>query len=643
MNYWESSEYHERLSKEWFACGMINPKAYKTRDEWVEALAYEREVKNFIYKLRSDDAQENKYYDKRNGIFKYNSGYEPLSWDKIQAKAFRKFGKRKIHYIYDPLATPNIDEYYFDFRVADTWCDWIEAHMCHVEGKLGNQLILLSLEQRNFYRNIFGWKRKEDNLRRYSEIFKYIPRKNSKSFDLACMALGTMALDQEFGCKVVAVASNEKQAHEAFKPAKAIIEKDEELKTSSGLLADYFNTYTKSITTKDDTDSFIPLPFKEKSAHGGNFHLSILDEVHVMPDSSMYNVCVTSQGSRTQPMIAMITTAGTFESVFCNTKLDYAKSICKGDILDDEFFPVLYYACAKDFNDDWHDKQVWIRTNPMYGLGKEERHFDRMHKKTINDHIFENDFKRLDINMTTSSMSQAYNMIKWNNCKQNVNQIAHQTIRKQKVPDFLIGKKCNAALDLASKNDLCALTLDFFETGWIISWGWLPDKKRANIKNCDAFKNVLNICGVEIIDFKILREDICDILDFFNVVNLGYDPRFATELIQRIDEHLGLTDFTFEINQSSANLNEATRNSISLVKNEDVKHNGCPLFTWQVNNAQAVENSSGHKTLRKPSSKASNKKIDAASAMVMCRVLYIHGGKEETFEDRKQKEGQYFV
>ena len=317
--FWDTSEYKYRLDSEWFALGQIDPKKY-SKDSWRDVLDYERKVKMFIYKLRNDDAEENKIYDKYSGFRKYKAGYRPLNWRIAQEEAFREYGKHDINYMYDPFASPNIDNYYFDYLIADLWCDWLESFIFHVEGELANQLVLLTLEQRSFFRSIFGFKNKNTRLRRYSEIFKYIPRKNSKTFDLAALALGVMVLDGEGGCKIVACATSKEQAEYAFRPARQIILGDRAHKISNGELSNYFKTYSTAITANGDTDSFKPIAFKDSSAHGGNFHLSILDEIHEMEDDSMYNVCVTSQGARSQPLIAGITTASTAEENFCKNK-----------------------------------------------------------------------------------------------------------------------------------------------------------------------------------------------------------------------------------------------------------------------------------------------------------------------------------
>lgn len=636
---WNTPHYDTIIDNEWFALGQIDPAQYKSRNDWVEVLTHERLVKDYIYQLRREDAEANKEYDSRNGIYKYKPGYMPMDWDEAQDIAFKTHGRPDCKYSYSPFSTVNRDDFYFNYQIADDWCEWIEACIMHVEGRLSNELVLLTVEQRAFFRNLFGWKSKDTHLRRYSEIFKYIPRKNSKTFDLAALALGTMFLDGEGGCKIVSVATCLDQAKYAFNPARQIIIKDKELKICGGRMAHYFTEYKTAITAKSDADVFKPIAFADSSAHGGNFAVSILDEVHEMDDDSMYNVCLTSQGARLQPLIVMITTAATAEENFCNRKLAQSKEVCREHNPDyDDFLPILYYSHANEFDDDWHDVEVHKRVNPMYGLAKTERYMKKMYSNAKNQPHFENTFKRLDMNWVTASLVAAFDSVAFNNCKYKLRPKETKMIFKQEVPRFLLGKNCYAGLDLAGKNDLCALTLDFPDSGWILSWSFTPEKN-SSIKEIQRFSHRLTYCGEEIINFRELREYFEEILDYFNVIELGFDMRFATELIQNIEENTNLK--TCEVPQTPKYMNEPIRMAIDDVAGEKIIHNGCIFFAWQIGNCQIKEDASECIILTKSGS-TSPRKIDAPAAWINARALILANKPYNRLKNRFGDTGSYF-
>lgn len=643
LNIWERKEYSAIIENEWFALGMIDPGQFLyegklNKLELNAAIDHECAVKALIYKIRTEDANKNKYLDERHGIIKYNPGYEPIPWNEAQAEAFKKLGRPNYKYIYSPFDTSNIDDFYFDHELGDIWCNFLEKFCMHVEGELTNQLVLLTVEQRAFYRNIFGWKYKYNGKRRYSEVWKYIPRKNSKTFDLASLAIGIFLLDGEGGCKIVAVATSLKQAKYAFEPARQMIIKDKMMKVCGGQLGSYFKVLGESITANSDNDTFIPIAYADSSAHGGNFHVSILDEVHEMDGSSMYDVCVTSQGSRQQPLIIMITTAATAEENFCNLKLQQHQKICRGEIEMDRNLPILYYADPIEFQDDWRDKHVHKRVNPMLGLAKTNDYMEKMFQNAVVSPPFENTFKRLDLNWITQSLISAFNSVAWNKCAQKLKPPEFRNILKQDVPNFLLGKRCYAGLDLAGKNDLCALTLDFPDSKYILSWSWTP-LRNNKIKNKERFVEKLIICGEEIIDFRELREDIIKLLSLFNVIELGFDSRFATELIQLLEEETNIP--VCEVKQSAQHINEALRIAIDDIHSEKVMHNGCPLLTWQIGNCQLKEDAHECFMIKKSGSHSPNK-IDAAAAWINARVLKLVNKGSQTLIQRYEETGSYF-
>ena len=638
MEFWEDPYYDVVLKNEWFALGQIDPAKYNSKSEWIAALTHEREVKDYIYRLRRDDAEDNKYYDARHGVHKYNPGYEPLSWDYAQAEAYEQLGRPKCQYMYSPLDTDNIDDFYFNYELADLFCKFIESRIMHVEGNLSNELVLLTVEQRAFFRNVFGWKNKQTDFRRYSEIFKYIPRKNSKTFDLAALAISCMIIDGEGGCKIVSVATCLDQARYAFEPARQIIIKDRELKIAGGALAKHFTVYKPSITANNDNDVFKPIAFNDSSAHGGNFHVSILDEVHEMVDDTMYDVCVTSQGARLQPLIVMITTAACAEENFCNRKLDYAKKVCRLKHIDDEFLPILYYANPVEFDDDWNDINVHKRVNPMYGLAKTERYMNKMFTNAKNEPHFENTFKRLDLNFITASLISAFNSVAWNRCGQRPEIGKYKKIYTQEVPKWLLGKRCYAGLDLASKNDLCAITLHFPESKYVLSWSFTP-RNNIKIKGKDRFIQRLNFCGEDIINFRDLRESMQFIMSHFDIIELGFDVRFATELIQQIEEQTSIQ--CIEVAQSSKYMNEPIRIAIDDVSAEKVRHNGCILFAWQIGNCTLKEDAHECFIIQKSGSNSPNK-IDAAAAWINALALELINNDENQLIKRFEETGSYF-
>ena len=113
--------------------------------------------------------------------------------------------------------------FYFDKQAAEKVLKFKQM-MPHTKGEWARKGLLLTLEpwQCFFNMNVFGWKRKDNDLRRYRKAILFVPRKNGKSAEAATTGLYMLAADGEHGAEVYSGATTEKQAHEVFKPAQSL-------------------------------------------------------------------------------------------------------------------------------------------------------------------------------------------------------------------------------------------------------------------------------------------------------------------------------------------------------------------------------------------------------------------------------------
>lgn len=71
----------------------------------------------------------------------------------------------------------------------------------------------------------FGWVHKKTGLRRFSEIYIEVPRKNGKSAIAAAVGNYMFCADGEHGAEVYCGATTEKQAWKVFSPALQMVKK----------------------------------------------------------------------------------------------------------------------------------------------------------------------------------------------------------------------------------------------------------------------------------------------------------------------------------------------------------------------------------------------------------------------------------
>ena len=89
-----------------------------------------------------------------------------------------------------------------------------------------------------------------------------------------------------------------------------------------------------------------------------------MDELHGVRDRNLYEVLKQSQSARRQPLMIMITTAGTIRECIFDDMYTYAKNIIDGTVKDDTFLPVIYEL---DKREEWKNPKAWQKANP--GLG----------------------------------------------------------------------------------------------------------------------------------------------------------------------------------------------------------------------------------------------------------------------------------
>lgn len=288
-----------------------------------------------------------------------------------EIKAGRCIVSKRVKRQYENLAHDMEDPdspYRFDEKKADKPIRFIEKFCKHSKGEWAGKPVKLELFQKAYISALFGFIEKSTGFRRYRETMFYVARKNGKSTMLSGIALYMLIADNEPGAEVYSVASKKDQSKIIFDETLNMIKQSPELlqvvkKRKSDL---YFGlTFSK----------MQPLGKNSDTLDGLNSHLVIMDELHSIKDRNLYEVMKQSQSARRQPLMVMITTAGTIRECIFDDIYKYACGVCDGTIKDDHFLPVLYELDSKK---EWLDPLKWEKANP--GLNRIKKLDDLMNK-----------------------------------------------------------------------------------------------------------------------------------------------------------------------------------------------------------------------------------------------------------------------
>lgn len=278
-------------------------------------------------------------------------------WDEIESgkTIVSKRVRKQYQRLVDEIRNPG--RYIFDEAKANRPIEFIENFCKHSKGEWAGKPVKLELFQKAYIAALFGFIDKETGLRRFRESLFYCGRKNGKTTLLSGIALYMMIADGEPGAEVYSTATKRDQARILFDETHNMIKQSPELSRHiKKRKSDLYFPLTMS--------KFQPLGKNSNTLDGLNAHCVIMDELHGVTDRNLYEVMKQSQSARRQPLLIMITTAGTVRECIFDDMYQYACNVVDGNYQDDSFLPILYEL---DDREEWTDFRAWKKANP--GLG----------------------------------------------------------------------------------------------------------------------------------------------------------------------------------------------------------------------------------------------------------------------------------
>jgi len=491
-------------------------------------------------------------------------------------------------------------DFYFDEAAADHAVGFIEKLCTHVKGELaGEQLKLEDWQKEKVIRPLFGWKR-NDGTRKYRYCWLEIPRKNGKTSIAAPVALYSLFGDSEPGAEVYFAAASREQASIAFDIATQMIRQNKTLTKNSEI-------YKNSVVLKDSASFYKVLSAEAYSKHGLNAHTIIFDEIHAQPDRELWDVLTTSIGSRRQPLIMAITTAGIMKKGHIAYEMHkYAKNISKGLVKDEQFLSVIYQA---DSTDDPFSEETWKKCNPNYGISLKKSYLEDEARKAKSQPTYLNTFKRLHLNIWTSSDKQFISEYNWKTCN------------LEPLPDeFFYGKKCVLAFDLSATSDFTALaigTKDAEGISHIKVYNFFPEKRvdlramKDQIQEWIEGGEIISVPGISL-NYEFVFTLINKLQDACDIVNILYDRWNKNWLVNKLEEEEAPIQ---EFGQGFKSMSPATKEFEKAVMDKKVNHGGAPVLAWMNSNMAITEDPAGN---IKPNKQKSSEKIDGMIAAIMC-------------------------
>lgn len=497
--------------------------------------------------------------------------------------------------------------YKFDPELANRPCRFIEA-LPHVKGQwarkrpgVSNNIVLQNW-QIFIVCVLFGWVSKVTKLRRFTEAYIKIPRKNGKSILAAAIAIYMLVADGEYGAEVYSGATKEKQAWEVFRPALQMVKKTPELQEHFGI-----ECAAKSIFRDEDGSRMEPVV--GNPGDGASPSCAVNDEYHEHESPILHDTMQTGMGAREQPLLLNITTAGSLIDGPCHLLEQDCEKVLDGLIENDNLFCIMY---GIDEDTDWKTREALVMANPNFGISVFEEFLLRQQRDAIQSAHKQNVFKTKHLNVWVNAATAWMNMDAWRKC-------ADLTLS---LDDF-DGRACFMGSDLGAKIDLasrCRIFREDREDGvhYFAFWThYIPkgnafDGEHQHYEKWVHEKWLIAHDGAEI-KLQRIQEDIEKELGRFDFQCLAFDPWSALQMQQNLEVKVR-GDIVLTIDQTTKNLSEAMKEVEAAVLAGRFHHNGDPVANWAMSNVIAKEDANENIFPRKE--KHGKNKIDPISALL---------------------------
>lgn len=494
------------------------------------------------------------------------------------------------------------DKYTYDENKVQGAINFI-SKLKHFTGKHNNKPFILQPWQVWIISAIFGFY-KSDGKRLTNSAYIEVSRKSGKTAFAAAIALYMMVADGESNAEVDFLANNSKQASIAFDMASNFLQ-------SIDPKGKYFERYRSKIKF-DKLKSFIQVLSSDASGLDGfNPHLAVLDEIHEYRDSKLYDVMVSGQGARANPLILCISTAGFNKFLFAYPYRKSCIEIVSGLKEDDSFFGAFY---TLDEDDDWKDENVWKKACPNLDITVNKDYIKRQITSATNTPSLEVSVKTKNLNVWCDSSDV------W---------ISHDLLmessKKINLSDFDFETLCWMGVDLSAVSDMTAISAMipyegkyYFKTYYYLPESCLQTSPNANLYYNWQQQGYLKLTSGNVVDYDEIIKDFQNVSQQLLIDKIAYDSYNSTQwAIEMTNLNMPIEPYS----QALFNFNRPTKTFERLIKMGKVVIDDNPITRWCFANVTLKED---HNENIKPiKGEGKNNKIDGVISMIEALGIYL--------------------
>lgn len=416
------------------------------------------------------------------------------------------------------------NEYFFDAEKAEKAIEYIENFCHHSKGR--NDLIALELWQKAAVSAMFGIV-DENGVRIFREVFIVIARKNGKSLFASAIISYMAYIEDEYGQEIYCLAPKLEQANLVYDGFYQMIQLEPEL-------AELAKKRRSDIYISESNTVIKPIAFNAKKSDGFNPQLVVCDELAAWQGDAglkQYEVMKSALGSRKQPMILSISTAGYINDSIYDELMKRSTAFLLGNSNEKRLLPLLYMI---DDVEKWSDLEELKKSNPNLGVSVSE------------------DFYLEEIAVAEQSLSKKTEFLtKYCNIKQSssVAWLPYEVI------DALTGEKldlddfrecyCVGGIDLSQTTDLtaCCIIIEKENRLYVFAQFFMPRNKIDELQEREGVpyriyekQGLIKLSGDNYVDYNDCFEWFVRLVEEYHIypLQIGYDRYSAQYLIQQM-------------------------------------------------------------------------------------------------------------
>ena len=520
---------------------------------------------------------------------------------------------RRVKQVYARLAAATADtsgQYVFDEQRANRPIAFIERFCKHSKGEWAGQSISLELFQKAYIQALYGFIDRDTGCRQYRESFFLVGRKNGKSTLLAGLALYMLTSDGEGGAEVYSTATKYAQARLLFDEAHNMIKQ-------SPALARHFRKRKSDLYYEPAMSKFQPLARNSDTLDGLNASFVIMDELHGVKDRNLYEVMRQSQSARRQPLMIMITTAGTVRECIFDDMYTYAAAVANGAIADPHFLPILYEL---DDRSEWTAPAAWRKANPALGTIKK-----------LDDLMAKVERAKQNRNELSGVLCKEFNV------RETVKTawLSFDDINNEQTFDLetFRGAYCIGGVDLSITTDLTCASLLLMKRGddrkYIVQMYWLPADRLQERVQQDKIpydkwfdRGLLRLCAGNSINYSDVTAWFVETVKQYDLFPawVYYDSYSARYFV----EEMQMQGFNMvRCIQGAKTLSLPMQMLGTDLQAHKVIYNNNPILKWCLTNTGVQTDRNGNIVPIK--NQSPKQRIDGTAALLDCYVgLYEH-------------------